>query len=211
MTEPTATPPAVSPTGAPLLPPRIAQWLSVAVVAALAGLGTATALYPESRPLQIALAVVTALAAVLGIASPGLRRPVSMLLLVLSVGSMSGCATIKAWWGRSEPRVIDCMSSSVKQALPSVAGDVVEAMRSPGDPGPRLEGLRDRVAAKGQTALLDALACAVVAMIGEMSAGDGHVSSAMPMPPSDEQVKAKQASAWVRAQGWQFHSATDQP
>ena len=85
----------VSPTGQPLLPPKVAQWLGVVIVAALAGVGAASAVYPDSKPLQITLAVLTALAAVLGIASPGLRR-VSVVLLVAGSLTLAACSAVKA-------------------------------------------------------------------------------------------------------------------
>ena len=97
----------VSPTGTPLLPPKVAQAATIIIVAALAGLGSAVAFWPDNRALQIALAVVTALAAVLGIASPGLRR-MSIVLLAAGALTLSGCSAFKADAGRFFKKVASC-------------------------------------------------------------------------------------------------------
>jgi hypothetical protein len=62
---------AVSPTGTPLVPPRAVPWLWV-VYSVLTGGGLM--LLPEGRPLQIGTVASVLLGALLGVASPGLRR-----------------------------------------------------------------------------------------------------------------------------------------
>lgn len=60
----------VSPTGAPMLPPRLVPWL-----AALVGLAAilSQSLPPHTAASKVA-AVIAGLGGVLGVASPGLRR-----------------------------------------------------------------------------------------------------------------------------------------
>jgi len=66
-----ATDEALSPTGTPLVPPKAVPWLWAAY-AVLTGGGLA--LLPDGRPMQIGTVVSVLLGALLGVASPGLRR-----------------------------------------------------------------------------------------------------------------------------------------
>lgn len=179
----------VSPTGSPLLPPSVARWVTLAVVALLAGLGSAVAFYPDSRPLQIALAVVTALAAVLGIASPGLRRVVVALLLLGTVTSASGCA----WWQKQTDLKADlsaCASTAVVGEVEALMGEAAAAIQSsPVDWDKHLDQL---VARGGQAAL-----CAIIALADALSGGTGG-SATDPLGDYDRATRAAYLRAYAR-------------
>jgi disulfide bond formation protein DsbB len=179
----------VSPTGAPLLPPSVARWVTLAVVAALAGLGAAVAMYPDCRPLQIALAVVTALAAVLGIASPGLRRVVVALLLVGTVTSASGCA----WLAKQADLKADlsaCASTAVVGEVEALMGEAATALQSsPVDWDRHLDQL---VARGGQAAL-----CAILALADALSGGTGG-SQTDPLGDYDRALRAAYLRTYAR-------------
>ena len=183
------TPAPVSPTGAPLLPPAVARWVTLAVVALLAGLGSAAIYYPDNRPLQIALAVVTALAAVLGIASPGLRRIVVALLLVGTVTSASGCA----WW-RSKPQLqadlSACATGVVVSEVEALMGEAATALQqNPVDWDRHLDAL---VAKGGQAAL-----CAILALADALSGGTGG-SQTDPRGDYDRAMRAAYLRTYAR-------------
>lgn len=154
----------VSPTGAPRLPPAIAQWVGLALVVALAALGALSTLYPEVRGIQVAFAVVTALAAALGIASPGLRKPLVALLMVGTLG-LGGCA----WW-RARPtfqeRLLECATKDLAADVAARVPEVVAALKGePVDWQPALDALLLRAGAAGW--------CAIVALAQALESGEG--------------------------------------
>lgn len=183
------TPAPVSPTGAPLLPPSVARWVTLAVVALLAGLGAAAVYYPDSHAVQIALAVVTAVAAVLGIASPGLRRLVVPLLVVGSLVGNSGCA----WW-TSQPKLradlSACATGVVVGEVEALMGEAAKAIQSqPQDWDAHLDAL---LARGGQAAL-----CAVLALADALSSGTGG-SQTDPLGDYDRAIRAAYLREWAR-------------
>lgn len=129
---PDPTPAPVSPTGAPLLPPSIARWVTLAIVSALAVLGALVAIYPDSKGLQVALAVTTALAAVLGIASPGLRRAAVVLLclapLTLGACSAKQKAAVEAYF----KAVGECSLGSATEQGKDLIAELDGATKRPG-------------------------------------------------------------------------------
>lgn len=143
----------VSPTGSPVLPPKWAQAATVVVVAALAGLGSAVAYWPDSRALQIALAVTTALAAVLGIASPGLRRT-ALVFLVASPLLLGGCALFKADASRFFKLTASCSLAGATEDGAALLKDLDTATK---------RGSVDW-RAKGEALGWDVLACALEAL-----------------------------------------------
>lgn len=151
---PTPNPePAVSPTGAPVLPPKAAQVLTYVVIAALAGLGSAVALWPDSKGLQVALAVVTALAAVLGIASPGLRR-MSVVLLTAGALTLSACSAFKADASRFFKLTAECSLGAATEEGAALIKDLDATTKM---------GAVDWKA-KGEALGWDVLACALEAL-----------------------------------------------
>jgi len=179
----------VSPTGRPVLPPRVARWATLAVVALLAGLGSAAIYYPDAHAVQIALAVVTALAAVLGIASPGLRRVLLAALLVGTVTSASGCA----WW-RGQPKLqadlSACASTAVVGEVEALMGEAAQALQSnPVDWDRHLDQL---VARGGQAAL-----CAILALADALSGGTGG-SQTDPLGDYDRALRAAYLRTYAR-------------
>lgn len=152
---------APSPTGTPLLPQSIARWATVCVVTALAVLGALAACYPDSQEIRVALAVTTAIGAVLGIASPGLRRGVVPVLLVAALAT-SGCA----WLTRARPALAECGSSALAGAVDAALPDVAIALAG-GEAD--WQGALDGVVARlGQAAL-----CALAALVDALEGGAG--------------------------------------
>lgn len=183
------TPAPVSPTGEPWLPPAIARWVTLAVVAALAGLGAAVAMYPDCRPLQIALAVVTAVAAVLGIASPGLRRLAVPLLVAGSLVTSSGCA-----WFQGQPKLradlSACATTVVVGEVEALMGEAATALQQhPNDWDAHLDAL---LARGGQAAL-----CAVLALADALSSGTGG-SQTDPLGDYDRALRAAYLRTYAR-------------
>lgn len=112
-----------SPTGTPLIPPTAFKWVALVVGVALSALVSLIAIYPDAKGLQVALAIVSAIAAVLGIASPGIRKAVVVLLVVGSMVGLSGCVTIKRIGTTAElaaPALLDCGFTACKDALPGL-------------------------------------------------------------------------------------------
>lgn len=164
MPDPTPTPAPVSPTGAPILPPKVAQWASIVLVAALAGLGSAVAMWPESKGLQVALAIVTALAAVLGIASPGLRR-VSVVLLCLAPLALGGCEHVRLKPG-TDRLLVKCAGDAIQAEVQGVLPDVARALQGTAvDWQPKLD---DLVAKAG-----GAVFCALAVLVSNLEVGGG--------------------------------------
>lgn len=181
-----------SPTGTPLLPPAVARYVTLAVVLALAVLGSLTAIYSESKGLQVALAITTAIAAVLGIASPGLRRQVVVLLMAGAlVTSGSGCA----WW-KSHPTfqasLQRCAGKVVSaDTATALLPEVVKAVSGkPVDWQPSLDAL---VMKSGEAAI-----CAIVALVEALASGQG--GSAVSLPEQyDREAKAAFLRAYLRS------------
>lgn len=174
---PTPSPePTASPTGTPILPPSIARWATIVVVAALAGLGSAVAMWPEVKALQVALAITTAIAAVLGIASPGLRRA-AVVLLCLAPMALGGCIHLKPG---ADKQMVKCGTDAMQAQAAAVLPDVAKAIGgSAVDWQPQLDELVARV---GGAAL-----CALAVLVANLEvgggAGAGVVPSTGPRPP----------------------------
>lgn len=179
-----------SPTGTPLLPPAVARWATLVVVLALAVLGSLVAFFPESRGLQIGLAVTTAIAAVLGIASPGLRRAVSILLLVAVTVTGTSCA-----WLQQRPKLVAdlgaCTSTAASGEVQALMGEAVTAMQQrPVDWDAHLAAL---VANGGQAAI-----CAIMALADALVSGTGG-SETDPLGDYDRATQAAYLRAFARS------------
>ena len=158
----------VSPTGTPLIPPRVFMWLALVVGAALAALGALVGIYPEVHGFQVALAVVSAVAGVLGIASPGIRKQVIVLLAVSAVFSASGCSWLKP---SVQAELVKCGTGAMSDAVAGVMPDVVDAIQgSAVDWDRRLDAV---VARAGGAAL-----CAILALLGQLEDGAGPTTEA---------------------------------
>lgn len=184
----------VSPTGQPLVPARVVPYL-LFILAVVGAVLVADLELPARVVTGLKLAEIALLAA-LG-ASPGLRRaaPLALLLLVLP---MSGCA----WWQRSEPRVVDCFSDACAQAAPGFAADLSHALSDSATVDVRLDALKAQTLARGGATLLDALGCALLAMVEEMSAGSAPPAMGWrPVEPDALQVRARIGRAWLDRQG----------
>ena len=86
--------PALSPTGTPWLSPKVMKIIGLVVAILLAVLGVLTAAYPQQHVFALAFALVTAVGAVFGIASPGIRTPTVGLLLCCAI-ALVGCTPIE--------------------------------------------------------------------------------------------------------------------
>lgn len=164
VTPPVVTPPTppLSPTGTPIIPPKAFGWITLGVSLGLAVLGALALALPEYRWPGIALGVLSAVAGVLGMASPGLRKSAPVLLVALALG-LSGCA----WWQRVEPQLADCGRAEVGPVLSDVVQEVGVALNTPGT---------DWQAALASIAVkrgFDALACALQVVVSSLETGPG--------------------------------------
>lgn len=179
-----------SPTGTPLLPPTIARWATLGVVVLLAGLTAAAVSYPEAKWLQIALSVVTAIGAVLGIASPGLRRTVGILLLVAVTVTASSCA-----WLQQRPKLVAdlgaCATGAISSEVEALMGEAATALQSsPVDWDAHL----DKLVAKGGQAAL----CAIMALADALVSGSGG-SQTDPLGDYDRAMRAAYLRTFAKA------------
>jgi hypothetical protein len=133
----TPIPAPTSPTGIPWLPPVAAKYLGLTVLLALAVLGVLMGCYPNVHGFAVAFAVSSAVAGVLGIASPGLRTPTVGLLLCVGLLSATGCATLTATEKATlRQEAIDCgkvvLTNGPSQAA-SCATSAISQICVPGD------------------------------------------------------------------------------
>jgi len=133
--------PPVSPTGEALLP---AKYVPLALtLASLPGIVAGVFLMAKAFPqAQLwLLAISGGLWALLGVVSPGLRKPPSvgmvrlgtlvfLMLATALLGVLGGCATLKTWWStKAEPAIIDCAKQDQQKLLDS-SPVVVQALMS---------------------------------------------------------------------------------
>ena len=171
----------------------------ILVPVALATIGSLMIAYPDSRALQVALAVGSAVAGVLGIASPGLRKA-AMVLLCVAPLALGGCASLQAGAARVGSRTLDCsigvLASGATEALPAV----MDALGgSSGDWQSQLDAIGVRAGG-------DILICAVRAAMAELSSRPAAGSSAwqaayLTGASRSVELRYSRARAWQRANG----------
>ena len=152
----------VSPTGEPVIPPKIFKWVALGISLALAIDGSLVAMYPESKAAQVVFAILTAIAAVLGVTSPGLRKS-AVVLLAVGALTLSGCQLFKPTL-KTDLRA--CAADAVSAEVASLMPDVVAAIQ--GDTASWESQLDKLVANAGQAAL-----CAIVAVVRNLEMGSG--------------------------------------
>lgn len=152
----------VSPTGEPVIPPKIFKWVGLAIVVALVTLGVLSDQYPEIKAFGTAFAILTAIAAVLGVTSPGLRKS-AVVLLAVGAFTLSGCQLFKPAL-KTDLRA--CAADAVSAEVASLMPDVVAAIQ--GDTATWESQLDKLVANAGQAAL-----CAIVAVVRNLEMGSG--------------------------------------
>lgn len=161
-----------SPTGTPLVPPNVFKWIALVVGVALTTLGSLVAIYPDVKGIQVALAIVGAVAAVLGIASPGLRKAVVVLLMVGSVLGLSGCVHF------NQPKLTKgleaCAAGFVETEVAAVMPDVLAAIQGKSTDW---QAQLDTVLLKAGTAGI----CALMAIMGSLEGGTGGSPGGMPV------------------------------
>ena len=152
----------VSPTGEPVIPPKVFKWLALGLSLALAVNGALLALYPDSKAAQVAFAILTAVAAVLGVTSPGLRKS-AVVLLAVGALTLSGCQLFKP---SIKTDLRACAADAVSAEVAGLMPDVVAAIQ--GDTASWESQLDKLVANAGQAAL-----CAIVAVVRNLEVGSG--------------------------------------
>ena len=87
-----------------------------------------------------------------------------------------------------------------------MAGEVAEALQSPGLASMRLDGLRSAAEQRGGAAAVDALLCAVAVMVSEMSAGAAppRLGAMGEVIPDPLQVRSEYGKAWLERQRVSF-------
>jgi hypothetical protein len=165
--------PVTSPTGEPVIPPAVFKWLALGVSLVLAVCGSLLAVFPDSKTLLITLSITTAVAAVLGITSPGLRKALVVLLVAGAVLTTStGCALFKP---ALKADLQSCASSAVSAEVANVMPDVLIAIQ--GDAA-NWEGQLDKlIATAGQAAL-----CALAALVRNIELGSGGAGFTLTPP-----------------------------
>jgi hypothetical protein len=171
-----------SPTGTPKLPVSVIGYITIGITVALAVLVSLVGIYPDSKALQVALAVVTALAGVLGIASPGLRKTAVVLALVL-LPTLSGCVTIERIGAAAKlaaPGVLDCGQDAVTGALPGMLSEAAKALGTVIAGGSfDVEPIIDKLIEKGGPFM----ACAIAELLKAWEqSGPGAGVEALPLP-----------------------------
>lgn len=162
-------------TGEPLIPPAVFRWVALGYGILVAVLGTLLAYFPDVKGLQVGTALIVALAPVLGIASPGIRRAAMLALLVLSPTMLTGCATFQRVGTTVElaaPKVLDCGVDAAVAALPEVLAEVGTQLGKVLDKGSfDVEPVIDELLEKGKSPFLP---CAIAAVFQAwMQAGSG--------------------------------------
>jgi hypothetical protein len=191
----------------PIIPAHVSKWIWVVYTAlTVTVLPTLVVIFPaDSRPVLAATVFATSLGALLRmLTTNSFAGTVKPLLILLCLGSLTlpGCA----WWQRAKPRLIDCAESSCATLARSMASEVADALQSPGTASMRLDGLRASAEQRGGQAAIDALLCAVVAMVDAMSAG-AHapvIAANGAIVPDPMQVRAQYGRAWLERQGASF-------
>ena len=116
-----------SPTGTPWIPATAQKYIALAIGIALAVLGVLMGVYPTIHGIGVAFSVLTAVAGVLGIASPGLRTPtVKVLAVCLLAGAV---LTLSACPKRTpiQQQAINCMTdmgTNVLKHAPEIAAAI---------------------------------------------------------------------------------------
>ena len=152
-----------SPTGEPVIPPNVFKWIALGVVLVLSGLGAAMAFFPDNKVLQVIFSVLSAMAAVLGITSPGLRKAAVVLLVAGSMLLLPGCSLFKPTIKRD---LQACAATAVDTEVAAVLPDVVKAIQ--GDAANWEAQLDTLVANFGQAAI-----CAIAAVVRNLELGSG--------------------------------------
>ena len=124
----TPAPEAPASNGKPWVHPTLATVLTLVFGIAIAVLGVLAAQYPDVKELQTILALVTAVGAVLGIASPGARQAAKVLIPVAIIGasSLTGCSWIKNTVAR-DPAAVNCLKQIGSDEL-THAADIFRAL-----------------------------------------------------------------------------------
>lgn len=143
-----------SPTGTPFVPPSVFRWIALIVVLGLAVLGVLAAEYPEAKAFPVAIQILAAVAAVLGIASPGLRKTVAVLLCVgFASVSLSGCHLTDVQRDKLMREVVDCASAAARPEIGGWVQDASAALAGSSTQAQADDALGRLVAAGGRLAI----------------------------------------------------------
>jgi hypothetical protein len=196
---PDETVPPTSPTGTPLIPPRAFAIIGLVIAIGLAVLGALSLAYPDQHALVVALQVLSAVAGVLGIASPGVRRTVLPLLLVgvLSAGSLTSCVATKAI-GRA---TVDCAQKALSDGAAGMLGTVLDIL---GGPTSDYRDRLDRLALQaGSAVVICAVQSAVAYLDGELQkrSACGTLASCYSGPAPMTDIQIARARHWLAVNG----------
>ena len=128
MADPVNTPVPESPTGTPFIPPAAFKYIALVATLALAVLGALMGLYPENPTVKLAFAVASALAGVLGIASPGLRKT-TVIFALCCLPLLGGCASFGVWKADANSQAIKTIVYTCENVSPTdTAAQAAEAI-----------------------------------------------------------------------------------
>jgi hypothetical protein len=196
MPDPTTAPaeapaaaPATSPTGAPLLSPAAVRWLlPFYLILSGSGLTLMLQLDVSDRALAVYGFIVASLGALLGQASPGIRRAAPLALLLLAL-PLAGCRTIPP---PVRDGLVDCGSDAIRAQLPGV---VVTVDRIIGGAAPDWNAQLDQLLINAG----DVVICAVRVVVANLlSTPNGDPTYAAPygVPPA---VSIERGEKWLAA------------
>jgi len=155
----------VSPTGTPWLPPGAVKWAALAYAIIGPTLLALSQFFPQIPAFALALQIVSSIALVLGLASPGLRSVAKVLVLGLALTSLSACKTP----GVIPPVVVElleCGADAVKPRVPAIAAAIVAVIQ---DPRHDWQPVLDQIIAAGG----EAGACAWAVVYSQVTSGVG--------------------------------------
>jgi hypothetical protein len=185
-----------SPTGTPLVPPRIAAWLLPLYLVA-SGSGYAALVQLDASPKEMALfgVALSILGGVLGIASPGIRKAGTALLLLVALGG-SGCATIGP---AAKTATIECSGTYLAKLAADVGPAVLEALA--GDGSGWVTAL-DKLKSDAPGAVLCWLTSFVAAVENPPQPANAATMSYLVGPSPMTALQYTRAKAYLRAAGY---------
>jgi hypothetical protein len=159
---------AVSPTGTPHVPPWLVPNLGGGTAALLVVVGVLTTEFQYVKWLSVASQIVSGLALLFGISSPGLRKAAPMVVVAVLALGLTSCAALKPL----PTQTIACAEASVAGAIPGLLTEAGTALFAPPcDPSnsschPYAQ-LLDYLVARGGAAAL----CSLRSLIADLEAG----------------------------------------
>lgn len=193
-------------TGEPLFAPKVFKIVALVYSVLVVALATLLSFFPDVKAIQVVSALLVALAPVLGIASPGLRKAAMVFLLLGVTVTSSGCAFMQRAGRTAElaaPQLIDCTLEAGKEAFPAMVAEVFGQLMAKIDGGSfEVEPVIDELLQKAQNPFLPCVISAVLQAWTQAGSGAG-----VEMPATAEKARlmllaAHRGQAHLLARGY---------